>query len=347
VPRRRHDCRERHYHIKVGEECFDLCLLKEPNSKDLQLLDMLLECQGRRRIRKSKICLYVNCMPPEAFCFSSKALHQFLTENDRLKVLKLSHIKIPDDIRELIGGIQGLDVLELHACVIDVQRLIDALQRNKCGPREIELNCCQRPNTWDPEVHFSSIFVPLLKSARLKALYLIGMPFPCASRRAENFSSIKEACESNQSLETLFIDTGPCIRQTEDLKLLFQGIAATPKLRSLHFNLPDATSRHALSPRQMSEMFASALKDCQNSSLESVKTFFIGSNCRYNEIWNREVIPILQFNRERRRFDENTMGRTHNERLTRALRMAKRTDNHHLLFWLVRNHTGNINSMPA
>jgi hypothetical protein len=62
------------------------------------------------------------------------------------------------------------------------------------------------------------------------------------------------------------------------------------------------------------------------------------------EIGGREVTRILEFNRERRRFsasaNENRYVR--NERLIDAIQTASATDNHHLLYWLVRFHAANL-----
>jgi hypothetical protein len=91
-------------------------------------------------------------------------------------------------------------------------------------------------------------------------------------------------------------------------------------------------------------MFADALKHCKNNTLEKVGLgFFEHSNV---ETYTLQVLPILQFNRERRRFQENETGHTHAERLMCALEFAQTTDNHHLRFWLVRNHAGDLRVPP-
>jgi hypothetical protein len=90
-------------------------------------------------------------------------------------------------------------------------------------------------------------------------------------------------------------------------------------------------------------MFSNALKECQNSTLECIRIFYVGLNDAFEEeIWTREVIPILEFNRVRRCFQENRGCLSHGERLGQALDIAQDTDNHHLRFWVVRNNVCNF-----
>jgi hypothetical protein len=91
-------------------------------------------------------------------------------------------------------------------------------------------------------------------------------------------------------------------------------------------------------------MFARALKKCKNTSLEVfVGTFSAGRSLLCDEtVWNREVLPIFDFNRERRLYRETASSYAEGEQLLRALLLAERTDNHHFRFWLVRNHAGDL-----
>jgi hypothetical protein len=191
-------------------------------------------------------------------------------------------------------------------------------------------------------VNFASSIAPLLRSPTLKSLHLSIMP-PCnitdrsPSVSTGDIASIKSALNSNQMLRKLVIKGGLSIQQLDDLKMLLKGIAAAPKLRSLDLDID--CYKGNVSPLQASEVFANALKDCRNSTLKLVKCFRVeGYDICNMENWVLEVTPILQFNRVRRQFQENKKGLTHKERLVDALEIAQFTDNHHLRFWLFRNH---------
>jgi hypothetical protein len=100
-----------------------------------------------------------------------------------------------------------------------------------------------------------------------------------------------------------------------------------------------------MSARQQSLMFVKALKDCQNNSLELVRAFSLGRrNLLEKPLWKLDVTPILNYNIERRCFQEN-VNENHDariEQLVRALILANETNNHHLCFWLVRSHAGDL-----
>jgi hypothetical protein len=54
------------------------------------------------------------------------------------------------------------------------------------------------------------------------------------------------------------------------------------------------------------------------------------------------VVPIFEFNRERRLFQENASWTSEGAQLLRALLFAKTTNNHHFHFWLVRNYANRL-----
>jgi hypothetical protein len=134
------------------------------------------------------------------------------------------------------------------------------------GPKAITLVDETNQYIWDAEQDLAFIMVPLLKNPTTKELYIRyeqdEIPQSC------NFAAIKNALESNQGLESLKIINGIDIQALNDLKILFQGIAAAPKLRTLELEHMGAVSTH-----QQSEMLATALIDCQNNSLEEVDRF--------------------------------------------------------------------------
>jgi hypothetical protein len=200
-----------------------------------------------------------------------------------------------------------------------MQRLVDSLRTNVAGPTAVKLKYCG--------VQTDDI-LPLLQSPRIKALNL--------SCSISTVSRIKAALASNVALEVLCI-SGGLVLQNHDLSLLFQGIAAAPKLRHLRLDIT-VRDRNVLQ-QELSELFADALKYCKNSSLENVTL-----RCNFlepdNKIWKREAAPILNFNHERRVYQEKL--RAEGQLLIRALVQAEKTDNHHLRYWLVRNHADSL-----
>jgi hypothetical protein len=186
----------------------------------------------------------------------------------------------------------------------------------------------------------SSIIVPLLHSPVLEKLRIeyAFHEFPEYS----NVPAIKAALETNRNLKELYIFGGLHFKEPNEITLLFQWIAAAPKLRtpSLELYVTDASARK-VSPQELSESFASALKHCCNSSLESVPVFYCSGVTWDNVIWNREVIPIFNFNQHRRLYKETLRtcsSEGHGKQLIRALLHAQDTNNHHFRFWLVRHH---------
>jgi hypothetical protein len=143
-------------------------------------------------------------------------------------------------------------------------------------------------------------------------------------------------------LEELHISNALFIENPEELNGFLQGIAAAPKLRTLSLKLQSYPN--VVSAQQQSEMFVNALKECKNSSLEVfIGTFSVGQDkvCVVR-LWNHEVIPIFDFNRERRRIREHASSFPGGGLLLRALMIAETTNNHHLRFWVVRNYAGDL-----
>jgi hypothetical protein len=132
--------------------------------------------------------------------------------------------------------------------------------------------------------------------------------------------------------------------QSEDLKLLLRGIALVSKLRTLSLELKG--SADVVSAQQQSEMFAAALKECYNHSLEVFQgTFCVGKDNKCDkELWDREVAPIFQFNYVRRNFQETAASgiTTTTQLLLQALETAEDAGNHHFRFWLLRNYAGDL-----
>jgi hypothetical protein len=325
------------YHLKFDHDEFAICCLDEPTNADTALFDMLLESQGRREIRELTIACNVNQRP---FCFSSAALTQFLTENERCKVLGLLGLTLSEDVcQTIVRSPRCLDHFTIYNCILNLQRFAAVLVASAFGTRIFMLSI-DVPSTREPERNIGTIFVPVLKNCMLRSLYITYERD--RSTRIGDASAIKAAFEANQGLEELYIDNKIIFSQPRELTLFLQGIAAAPKLRKFGVRIKHDT----YSSLDICKMFAKALKDRKNNSLEVV-TVLVFFNPLSTEFWNREVIPILHFNRERRRFQENRKRLTHEERLVRALEFTQSTDNHHFRFWLVRNHAGYLKNEQA
>jgi hypothetical protein len=175
-----------------------------------------------------------------------------------------------------------------------------------------------------------------------------------------DFFTIQSALESEPELQELEIHHGFVKQQPDHLKLLFQWIAAAPKLRSLKVDFgvkKEAAGTAAavtVSPVEIARMIANALLESNNTTLESVHTFgkyfFKGK-----EQWNADLLPLLQFNRfrrllrkEKRTSSSNSLGKQ--EQLEQDLALVAETStksaitNPHILYWLVRNHAGSLRS---
>jgi hypothetical protein len=174
----------------------------------------------------------------------------------------------------------------------------------------------QSNNYLDHWFEFSSVLVPILQSTRLKSLHISNAPLRTSTG---DMQSIKVALQSNQSLKKLRLYGCLQIERSSHMKLLVQGIAAAPKLRHVDFKIHcydcDSTAR------EISEIFADTLREYRNTTLEHLDVS--GHNSYDDEVWERELATILQFNEERRRFQHNKHSLTQNERLVRAFNAAQ------------------------
>jgi hypothetical protein len=316
------------------EEHFKAFCLNEPDEEDMTFFYILLRSHGLRKIRKLKIrSSSINA----ALKFSSGAFELFLNGNDRLKVLVLERLRITDDSCETIGRILiCLDELALIQCKLDAHRFVNLLGANVCGPNSITVRDCRNQDEQDFETNLGSLIVPLINNPITEKLYF------CHTHRRKKcigYPAIKAALQSNKHLELLYI-CGFYDVQPDELMLLYQGIAAAPKLHTVELNIDIYSINSCVSPRQHTKMFANALMNSENNTLVYVDELSL-FKYRDEEVWCREVLPILQFNYHRRLFQENSIGFPDDEQLIQALMLAEFKGNHHFRFWLVRNHTCN------
>jgi hypothetical protein len=227
------------------------------------------------------------------------------------------------------------------------------------------LDSCKNLEQGNPDMNFGSRLIPLLKNPRIKTIFLGDMHHH--GTRSSDYPSIKAAFASNEGLETLTI--GDRDVPKDEFMNLLQGIAAAPKIRTL--NLDIRVSPTVLQ-REVSKRFANALADCQNNTLEEV--LFVLNYTSLGTVhgsWRQDVNPMLQFNRDHRQFQNCVSGldgkqmfmslvlstfpncqqareqeeasrRADGKLLMQGLMHAEHTNNHHLRFWLVRNHAGNL-----
>jgi hypothetical protein len=166
--------------------------------------------------------------------------------------------------------------------------------------------------------------------------------------KSGKMEDVKAAFECNRSLEELYISGSVFIRGANELNLLFQGIAAAPRLRKLHLQLCKLHVGASPTQTQQSAMFSRALIDCHNNTLEGISDLSIGPknwNLWDRVIWNRDFNPIIDFNRERRMFLEITKTYSRVKRiqlLLEVLRTAVKANNHHYSYWLIRNHAADL-----
>jgi hypothetical protein len=149
---------------------------------------------------------------------------------------------------------------------------------------------------------------------------------------------LQDAFLSNASLTTLDVQGDIGMHGLDDLAMLFQAIAASPKLRTLCLDIKVRSV--TVKPQKLSQLFANALKDCSSQSLERV-TLKCNNTAPNPKMWNRHVGIILQFNHERRFFLQSA-GDSDKHKLLLALMLAKRTNNHHYRYWLVRCYAGDL-----
>jgi hypothetical protein len=234
---------------------------------------------------------------------------------------------------------RGLKLLQIMYCDLNVQRFVNFLGSNLCPPKMIQICACADQTLQEPYAEFSSIIVPLLKNPRTESLCLLSM-----GSRGINIATIKEALEFNQGLELLSING--CLEElySMEFKELFHGIASAPKLR--WFDLQVEGAAMSVSSLKLCEMFAQALRDCKNTTLETdckicTSLYGSGSDDLAKDYWSREVKPILEFNCKRRIFQANSSGLPKDAHLINALMLAEVSANDHFRFWLVRNYICN------
>jgi hypothetical protein len=269
----------------------------------------------------------------------------------RLKDLEFFGVNFSGDASEAFARIPHcLEKLRFFECSFgNVQRLFKALGENKCGPTAIVMYNSVMEQSGDYDIDYTDVLVPLLKNPTIKKLDLHDDENGFTG--GNDFPTIKAAFESNQGLEELYISSVFRIKSSVDLTLLFEGIAAAPKLRILNLELwNDCWDGGYV----ICELFARALTDSKNKSLEKVNVWSFDydhwnkEGCRDEEeeickkIWKQKVLPILNFNSERRLFRENANSRSEGDQLFQALLLAEETDNHHFRFWLVRNYVDRL-----
>jgi hypothetical protein len=328
----------------------------EPTKVEEGIYDMLLASLSRQQIRKLEIFSYLWTLNPGQV--------RFLTENEELKDLEFHGVNFLGDACEAFARIpRCLERLEFAKCMLnDVQRLFEAIGANECGPTAIVMRDCGLEQSGVRDIDFTNVLVPLLKIPTNKKLDFNNDVNEFTGQN--DFPAIKAAFESNKGLEELVVRHVLHIKRSVDLKLLFEGIAAAPELRNLEIYLWEDgrwvdvvwddrwEDDGVISNQGACELFVRALTDSKNKSLEKVRCFdFRGYNeerhfdeeeeiCK--KIWKQEVLPILNFNTERRLFRENANSRSEDEQLFQALLLAEETDNNHFRFWLVCNYVGRL-----
>jgi hypothetical protein len=237
--------------------------LKEPDAADRAIFDMLLENQTRLHVIDFSI-MSPNKEPTSIF--SAGAFVRFLAANTQLQVLKLGCVRLVDDTRDLVGELpRGVHTLELVACTFEVQRFLDLFAASRRGIKTIKMASCKEKNQVRNDVCFSTVFNALMKNPFLTTLHLGDMHQ--GSTRSD-LAVIKEAFVSNESLIELVIVGGLVITDKPELQLFVEGIASARKLRIIKLRLQKVTF---VTPAEKSTMFANALRDCANCSLEEVE----------------------------------------------------------------------------
>jgi hypothetical protein len=103
------------------------------------------------------------------------------------------------------------------------------------------------------ELAYLSFVVSLLDNPSLKILHLDENKH---SRTIGSLEVVMAALKFNRSLEELHICDELLIEHPNQLKLIFHGIAAAPKLRTMCLDF--GKSEYTVSRMQQSEMFANA-----------------------------------------------------------------------------------------
>jgi hypothetical protein len=340
--------------FNFDDQTFYVAFRNDPvaaDDDDTQVFDMLMDSLAERNIEK----LGIEWNPfsgTQTLILSPDALDRFMVGNRQLKELRLDSIKINDALCDVIGRkTHCLDTLQLSNCELDMQLFAEALGANKCGPRAITLESCLSRSGWGGGValNFSSINVPLLSNASTEYRCLDLRRFQFSNTNNNDCLIINAAFKSNEGLQHLILAYGRNTRfvngfEVRELQWPCQWMAEAPMLRTVELGFSfsfSIESRH-----QGCEMFAKALKDCQKSSLEKVKSHTLFDNINHfdhDDFWKREVVPILRFNRNWRLFQENEEGYSPEKQYVRALSLfAGNTDNCHFRYWLVREHAGHL-----
>jgi hypothetical protein len=108
-------------------------------------------------------------------------------------------------------------------------------------------------------LNLSSVIVALLKNPNIESLTLCNA---LLGPESSNVAAIKTALEKNTTMEILRIYVTVGDQDPNDFKLLFQGIAAAPKLHTLSLFIKDKNMS-----AELSELFANALIQYENKTL--------------------------------------------------------------------------------
>jgi hypothetical protein len=294
--------------VRFDAICFYVCYRNEPGVLDVPKFDLLLDSVGQLSIRELRICSLFYRI--EAQLFSTEALRLLLTRNHRLKFLELMELVIADDACKIIGELSSLNSLQILDCDFNLQIFVDEVGANVFGPKSIKLDYDDTNISTPPD--FSSLIALLLKNQRLTKLHLDPIP-----PRIGNIEATKAAFKSSHSLQELCIGSRNPLADFVELKSLMEAIVAAPAQSWLHLEFDGL--KISASP-QPSQIIANALKKSEDNRLECISLKYFGRRQRPDKIWKREVVPILKFNYERRRFRESAHETTYTrtELLARA-----------------------------
>jgi hypothetical protein len=139
---------------------------------------------------------------------------------------------------------------------------------------------------------FDSIIVPLLRDNHMAKSLHMNFSYHTFPRRS-NFPMIKAAFMANQGLEDLRISGDIGIHTNIDVWMLFQDIAAAPKIRKLSLDLEGVQ----MSFREQNLMLANALQICENNTLERFHYLDCEFHCCNEAALHPELMSILRLNR--------------------------------------------------
>jgi hypothetical protein len=246
--------------IRFDGEDLNLFCVNKPGAAETNIIDMFLESLGRFQVE-------ILSFEHSISIFSLKALRQFFMKwSKHLMTLRLWNLEISGDACGILGGIPHcLDIILFYQCSFDLQQFAKALGVNGCHPTEIILSGCDPPLERNEQVTLSSSMIPLLNNPTTRKIVF---GYPLLGPKSNDFLPIKAAFESNQGLEELVLDNIYLHKnQLDALKLIFECIAAAPKLRTLRIILDGVTASHQ---RTLTETLTTALCDSHNKSLESL-----------------------------------------------------------------------------